>query len=221
MSQAYLQQQPIIQQIQQQPIIQQIQQQPIIQQIQEQPITQPVIQQPVIQEQPVIECSNLTNENNDLKQKLIEMQKKIDFINSLQNNKNSDINCDFKIKKVKDELNTMLKNSTTNYIQLLFNTLLKNQVLSQNEVDNIKYKLEKGDVEPKTIISYLEDKINLSKNIYSSPNDSVFNVKPNNLNMNVLFNNKVQILPRPPVCLTDTPISVKQSDNYSNNYASF
>jgi hypothetical protein len=171
-----------------------------------------------------LQIMNLENINKELKEKVNDLQNKIDIINKMDR---VDTGCDVKIKKIKNDLTNKInditnsiKSTTDNYIQLLFNTLLKNQIITQNEIKNIKLRLTKKEIDSQTIISYLEDKIKLSKTIFSPISDSVFNQTNSNNNYGDIFNKKWNVpLPRPPVCISDDPIKVKQNDNFFNNFS--
>ena len=167
---------------------------------------------------------NLENINKELSEKVNDLQNKIDIINKMDP---EDSGCDVKIKAIKSDLTNKInaitnsvKSTTDNYIQLLFNTLLKNQIISQNEIENIKLRLIKKEIDSRTIISYLEDKVNLSKTIFTPISDSVFNQTNSKNNYDDIFNKKWNVpLPRPPVCISDDPIKVKQNDYFFNNFS--
>ena len=153
------------------------------------------------------------NENIDLNNKIKDLE------NKLKNVSNSDFGCELKIEKTKKELNDQIKNikeetnkTNNSYLNLLFDYLFKNQVITQNEIDNIKKKLANNDIDLLTIISYLENKKATAKII----------VNNGQLNFNDVLTNKWQVpLPRPPVCISDVPIKLTNNDNNSNNFASF
>ena len=172
-----------------------------------------------------LQIVNLENINKELSGKVNDLQKKINFINKTNH---KDIECDVKIKAIKIDLDNKInkitdsvKLTTNNYMQLLFNTLLKNQIITQNEIENIKLRLIKKDVDTRTIISYLENKINLSKNIFTPISDSTFNQTNSKNNYDDIFNKKWNVpLPRPPVCISDDPVRVKQNDSFTNSFSS-
>ena len=171
-----------------------------------------------------IQITNLERTNKDLNIKIDDLQKKINFINLMDK---TDLGCEVKINAMKvdldkkvNEINNSVKTTTDNYIQLLFNTLLKSQLISQNEIDNIKLKIIKKEVDARTIISYLEDKVNLSKTIFTPVSDNIFNHSKNSYDD--IFNKKWTVpLPRPPVCISEDPIKIKQNDNFSSSFSNY
>ena len=150
--------------------------------------------------------------NNELNNKLADLQNEIDTIKS-----KSDIECETKINTIKSELNnkiTDIKNksqdSIDNYIKLLTDILLKNQVITQNEVDNMNRNLKNGLIDLNTIVNYLENKKKLAKNLTINYNfDNIYLHKWN------------APLPRPPICISDDPVKIKQIDQYSTSFSPF
>ena len=171
-----------------------------------------------------IQITNLEKINKDLNIKISNLENKIKVINDMNKN---DLGCEVKINAIKidldnkiNEITNNVKTTTDNYIQLLFNTLLKNQLISRNEIDNIKLKLIKTEVDTNTIISYLEDKIKLSKTIFTPISNTFLNKSDTKYDFDDIFNKKWNVpLPRPPVCISDDPIKVKQNDNFTNNFS--
>lgn len=150
--------------------------------------------------------------NEDLNNKLADLENEISNIKL-----KSDIECETKINNIKSNLNNQIidiknksKESTDNYVKLLTDILLKNQVITQNEVNNMNRNLNSGLIDINTIINYLENKKKLAKNLTINYNfDSIYLEKWN------------APLPRPPICISDDPIKVKQIDNYSTKFAPF
>ena len=146
----------------------------------------------------------------DLNNKLASLENEIADIKS-----KSDIECESKINNVKSELNNQISNiknkskeSIDNYIKLLTDILLKNQVITQNEVTNMNKNLSSGMIDFNTVINYLENKKKLAKNLTINYNfDNIYLHKWNTP------------LPRPPICISENPIKIKQSEEYSTNYA--
>lgn len=146
----------------------------------------------------------------DLNNKLASLENEIADIKS-----KSDIECESKINNVKTELNNQISNiknkskeSIDNYIKLLTDVLLKNQVITQNEVTNMNKNLSSGMIDFNTVINYLENKKKLAKNLTINYNfDNIYLHKWNTP------------LPRPPICINENPVRVKQSEEYSTNYA--
>ena len=59
----------------------------------------------------------------------------------------------------------------------------------------------------------------LAKTISTNANDGVFN-SINSLDN--IFNKKWNVpMPRPPVCLSDDPIKIKQNDNFTSLYSAY
>jgi hypothetical protein len=148
----------------------------------------------------------------DLNNKLATLENEIANIKS-----KSDIDCEAKINNVKSELNNQIteiknksKDSIDNYIKLLTDVLLKNQVITQNEVNNMNRNLSSGLIDLNTVINYLENKKKLAKNLTINYNFD-----------NIYLNKWNAPLPRPPICISDDPIRVKQIDQYSTNFAPF
>jgi hypothetical protein len=144
----------------------------------------------------------IDNVNKNVEKQLIDLKKEIETIKA-----RSDLDCNEKINNIKNELNEDIRKITNNsnntikrYKELLFNYLLKNQIITQIEVDNINKKLLNGDVDINTILSYLERKKELSKNIIDY--GQIYNTNWNTP------------LPRPPVCIKDN-INIDNYDNYS------
>jgi hypothetical protein len=150
--------------------------------------------------------------NEDLNSKLANLETEISNIKS-----KSDIECETKINNIKSDLNNQItniknksKDSIDNYIKLLTDILLKNQVISENEVNNINKNLSSGLIDLNTVINYLENKKTLAKNLTINYNfDNIYLHKWN------------APLPRPPICISDDPIKVKQIDQHSNNFAPY
>jgi len=146
----------------------------------------------------------------DLNNKLASLENQIADIKS-----KSDIECESKINNVKSDLNNQITNiknkskeSIDNYIKLLTDILLKNQVITQNEVTNMNKNLSSGMIDFNTVINYLENKKKLAKNLTINYNfDNIYLHKWNTP------------LPRPPICISENPIKVKQIEEYSTNYA--
>ena len=150
--------------------------------------------------------------NKDLNNKLTTLENEIANIKS-----KSDIDCETKITTIKSELNNQINNiknkskeSVDNYIKLLTDILLKSQVITQNEVDNMNRNLKTGLIDLNTIINYLENKKKLAKNLTINYDfDNIYLHKWN------------APLPRPPICISDDPIKIKQSEEYSTNFAPY
>lgn len=150
--------------------------------------------------------------NEDLNNKLAGLEIEISNIKS-----KSDIECETKINNIKSDLNNQIndiknksKESIDNYLKLLTDILLKNQVITQNEVNNINKNLSSGLIDLNTIINYLENKKTLAKNLTI------------NYNFDNIYLDKWNVpLPRPPICISDDPVKVKQIDQYSTNFAPF
>jgi hypothetical protein len=129
----------------------------------------------------------------------------------------SDIDCETKINDIKSNLNNQIidiknksKDSIDNYIKLLTDILLKNQVITQIEVDNINRNLNSNLIDINTVINYLENKKKLAKNLTI------------NYNFDNIYLNKWNVpLPRPPICISDDPVKIKQIDQYSSNFSPF
>ena len=87
---------------------------------------------------------------------------------------------------------------------------MKNQVITQNEVDNIKRNLNSNLIDINTVINYLENKKSLAKNLTI------------NYNFDEIYLNKWNApLPRPPICISDDPVKIRQIDQYSTSFAPF
>ena len=159
-------------------------------------------------------------EFNELKNNLDEIKRKLD---NLPQNTPVDIDCDKKINIVKVELldkinkiNDKNKDTKNNYIDDLFELLLANEVLTRNEINNIKKRLNTNEIDQDTIITYLENKKKLTKQLQ-------FNQYRNTNNYNDVLTGKWQVpMPRPPVCINNTEINaVNQYDPVFNNYSKF
>ena len=152
----------------------------------------------------------LNDEN--LNNKLANLENQIATIKS-----KSDIECETKINTIKTELTNQItdlknksKDSIDNYLKLLTDILLKNQIITQNEVDNIKRNLNSNLIDINTVVNYLENKKKLAKNLTI------------NYNFDEIYLNKWNApLPRPPICISDDPIKIKQIDEYSTKFAPF
>ena len=88
--------------------------------------------------------------------------------------------------------------------------------MTNNEIINIKKKINNNEIDHDTVITYLENKKKLTKQLQ-------FNQYRNTNNYNDLLNGKWQVpIPRPPVCVNNTEINkVYQYDSVFNNYAQF
>jgi hypothetical protein len=170
--------------------------------------------------------SSANNDFDDLKNNLILIKKKLDEMP--QSNNNTDIDCTQKIETVKIELlnkinkiNDKNKNTKENYINNLFDILISNEILTKNEIINIKKKLNNNEIDQDTVITYLENKKKLSKQIYFNKElgQQFSNV---NYDYNNLLEGKWQVpMPRPPVCVSNEQIKVNQYDNYNSNFSTF
>ena len=149
--------------------------------------------------------------NQDLNNKLINLENEIANIKTRR-----DTDCETKIINIKSDLNNKIiniknkaKESIENYIKLLTDILVKNQVLTQNEVNNMNKKLLSGMIDFNTIINFLENKKKLAKNLTINYNfDNIYLHKWNTP------------LPRPPVCISDNVIKIKQYDEHSSYFSS-
>jgi hypothetical protein len=163
------------------------------------------------------------NDLNDLKTNLFLIKQKLD---NIEQTNNIDIDCTQKIENVKIELldkinkiNDQNKNTKENYINNLFDILISNEILTKNEMNNIKEKLNNKYIDHDTVITYLENKKKNSKQIYFSKN---INNQFSNTSYNNLLNGKWQVpMPRPPVCISNENNKIKQYDNYSPYFSIF
>jgi len=88
----------------------------------------------------------ITNELNELKNNISYIKNKLETIPTISNVIN-DVDCDKKINIVKTELSNKIdtinnnnKNTKNNYINNLFDLLYTNEIITHNEVINIKKK---------------------------------------------------------------------------------
>ena len=170
--------------------------------------------------------SSTNNDFDDLKNNLLLIKKKLDDMP--QSNNNTDVDCTQKIENVKIELlnkinkiNDKNKNTKENYINNLFDILISNEILTKNEIINIKKKINNNEIDQDTVITYLENKKKLSKQIYFNKElgQQFSNV---NYDYNNLLEGKWQVpMPRPPVCVSNEQIKVNQYDNYNSNFSTF
>ena len=108
-----------------------------------------------------------------------------------------EIECNKRLKIMKKDLS----NSILKYIDLLCDELLQNEIISINEIQNIKYKIKNNQIDNNTIINYLENKKTLHKQISISGGDKFSKVTPNFGN---ILSGKWQVpMPRPPVCINN------------------
>jgi hypothetical protein len=108
-----------------------------------------------------------------------------------------EIECNKQLKIMKKDLS----NSILKYIDLLCDELLQNEIISINEIQNIKYKIKNNQIDNNTIINYLENKKTLHKQISISGGDKFTQVPPNFDN---ILSGKWQVpMPRPPVCINN------------------
>jgi hypothetical protein len=149
--------------------------------------------------------------NNNLNIKLNVLEKELANVKS-----KSEIECDDRIKKVKTDLINQIsdikkesKLAIENYIKLLFDLLLKNQLITQNEIDNMNRQLTNNQIDVQTVINYLENKKKLAKNL---------NIRYNF--EDILVKKWYAPLPRPPVCISDNPTKIKQDDQLLSYYSS-
>lgn len=186
--------------------------------------TQPITQVDSNQvTQPDIKSTNTfgLNEINELKNKISEIKDKLDTIPNVNSPQIIDVDCDKKISIVKNELlekidgiNDKNKNTKLNYINHLFDLLKNNEIISSNEIINIRTKLSNKEIDEDTIISYLENKKRLSKQFYF---DKATNYKYENL-----FDGKWQVpAQRPPVCISNDLNSIGQYDKFESPFAPF
>ena len=167
-----------------------------------------------------------SNDFDDLKNNLLLIKKKLDEMP--QNNNNIDIDCTQRIENVKIELlnkintiNKQNKNTKENYINNLFDILVSNELLTKNEVINIKKKINNNEIDQDTVITYLENKKKLSKQIFFNKElcQQISNV---NYNYSNLLEGKWQVpMPRPPVCINNEHTKINQYDNYNSNFSTF
>ena len=126
---------------------------------------------------------------------------------------NNDIGCVIKVNELTNKINNLQiesNNSINNYINLLSDLLIKNQIITQYEVDNIKLKIQSGIVDLNTAINYLEDKKKFAKTLTM------------NYNFDEIYLNKWNVpLPRPPVCIPEVPVIIKQNDTNLSNFHLF
>ena len=208
----------------------------IIQPMTEEPIMEEqIIQKPIMEEQiiqkPIIEQQikdNNTNikedintnikEDNNINEQILNLQKQIEYLmqENMKLNKNNFCDCD-DVNKLKDELNELKNNKKDNndYINSLLLELQKNQIITTVEVNNINNSLINNNVDKQTIIKYLENKKNFTKQQYIKSNNNN-NVKT--YDFKTVFDGKWKMpLPRPTV--SDKNYKVNINDDYSNNYA--
>ena len=108
-----------------------------------------------------------------------------------------EIECNKQLKIIKKDLS----NSILKYIDLLCDELLQHEIISVNEIQNIKYKIKNNQIDNNTIINYLENKKTLHKQISISGGDKFTQVPPNFDN---ILSGKWQVpMPRPPVCINN------------------
>jgi hypothetical protein len=155
-------------------------------------------------------ASDFESINIELNKKIINLQYQLNLVKS-----NSTFDCKNKIDKASKDLSYQINDLKTqgthinnNYLQLLFDLLLNNQLITLNEVENINRKLKSGDIDIYTIVSLLERKKELAKISFPNFND-------------IYLKKWTTPLPRPPICLSDNPIKLKQNDIYANNYSTF
>ncbi len=162
-------------------------------------------------------------EYTELKNNLEEIKKKIDNIPASSNKTIYDVDCDKKINVVKNELldkinkiNDKNKNTKINYINDLFDLLISNEVLTNNEINNIRKKIESNEIDHDTIILYLENKKKLTKQLKFNPYRNINNYGD-------FLEGKWQVpMPKPPVCINNAEMNkVYQYDAGFNNYAQF
>jgi hypothetical protein len=153
---------------------------------------------------------NFESINIDLNKKIINLQYQLNLLKS-----NSTFDCNNKIDKASKNLSYQINDLKTqgtrvnnNYLHLLFDLLLNNQLITLNEIENINKKLKNGDIDIYTIVSLLERKKELAKISFPNFND-------------IYLKKWTTPLPRPPICLSDNPIKLKQNDIYANNYSVF
>ncbi len=120
-----------------------------------------------------------------------------------------DIECNKRIDIIKKDLSY----SIAKYIDLLCEELLNNEIISLNEIQNIKYKIKNNQVDINTIINYLENKKMLNRQISISGNNKSFD--------NILSGKWQVPMPRPPVCLPSEITKVNQYDTNTTNFSSF
>ena len=143
-------------------------------------------------------------------------------INKLElNNITNEFGCNYKIGIIKNEydnkineMNKNFKETNNNYLDLLFNILLENQIISHNEIINIKKKIFNEDIDYNTLISYLHNKILLNKSLINLGTT-------NKYNLDELLDNKwIPPLPRNKVCISEN-YKVMQNDEGLSNYSPF
>lgn len=141
-------------------------------------------------------CSELDIINQNLNIKLLDMQSQFN---------NFKLNNQFEYNSSIDKIKAETKNFINKYIDLLYEYLLKNETITINEVNNLNNKLNNNEIDHNFVVNFLENKKSL-------------NVKTN---LNDIFTNKsIEYVQRPPLCISDYPNKVNQS-NYLSNYATF
>ena len=152
---------------------------------------------------------NLIRKNFDNKIEQIQMQ-----LNTLKST--SEFECEERINKVKEELTNQINivriksdESISRYLNMLFDLLLKNQVISQNEIDNIKYKLSNNQVDLNTVIGYLENKKKFAKN------QNI--LEKSYMQSNIIMPKSNTTMLKSNITMPESYTNVKQNDyNYSN-----
>ena len=165
---------------------------------------QPVLQQ--LTNQLTLQLDKIQQLNQQLEQNIkpIIQIKNVDINDGLP-----DIECNKRIDVIKKDLSM----SIAKYIDLLCDELFNHEIISINEIKNIKYKIKNNEVDNNTIINYLENKKKLSRNITISKQDKSFDN---------LISGKWQVpMPRPPVCLPSDNTKINHYDLNISNFSSF
>ena len=164
---------------------------------------------------------SMTNELNELKDNISYIKNKLESI-PMANISSIDADCDKKINIVKTELSNKIetisnnnKNTKNNYINNLFDLLYSNEIITNNEIINIKTKYNNNQIDQDSIIQYLENKKKLNKQIFLKKNQQ------NISNYDNLLNGKWQVpMPRPPVCINNNSDKINNYDISNSSYSS-
>lgn len=116
--------------------------------------------------------------NDKLEDKLNKLESELINLRTMK-----EVGCETEVNKVKTELSKEiegLKKDSEMYIDLLFDYLSKNEIISITEIDSLKKKLNNNEIDKKFLMNYLEDKKKYSKQVSINKNidfDNIFNNK--------------------------------------------
>jgi hypothetical protein len=205
-------QQMLIQEQEQQMLAQEQEQQMLIQEQEQQMLAQEQEQQMLIQEPiPNIQIKQIEEPIPNIQIKQIQEP----VVQNIIDDGLPDVECNKRIDIIKKDLSL----SIAKYIDLLCEELLNSEIISLNEIQNIKTKIKNNQVDINTIISYLENKKILNRQISISGGDKHAKVTQSFDN---ILSGKWQVpMPRPPVCLPSEITKINQYDSYTSNFSLF